>query len=87
MPNKKLEDYADNEIISSEEAEAIMAEWHKDPEFVREYEAFKKEFAEMQRQDRVKDARRQAQRAWFATLVARVRDFWYSLAGGLDRVA
>ena len=84
MPNKKRDEHGDYDIIPASEA---FAEFCKNPKFVQEYEALEEEFAEIRRQIRAKDARRQARRAWRATLVARVRDFWYSLAGRLDRVA
>ena len=50
-------------------ADDLIAEWFKNPEFVREYEAFEKEFAEVRRQADARDTRR-------ATQLARVGEFW-----------
>ena len=53
-----------------------IAEVRSDPEYMREYEALKDEFAEIRRQIRAKDARHQARRAWGGAQLARVREFW-----------
>ena len=60
-----------------------IAEWHKDPEYMREYERQKPEFDRLERRI---DARR-ARRAKRKALVKRVRNFWATLMRGLDRIA
>ena len=66
-------------IISADE---LAAEWFKDPEFVREYEALEQEYAEIYRQIRAKDARRARRTA----LLARAHEFWHWLVNRADRV-
>ncbi|MCG8623270.1 MAG: hypothetical protein MJE68_14920 [Proteobacteria bacterium] len=60
-----------------------IAEWRKDPEYMREYERQKPEFDRLERRI---DARR-ARRAKRKALVKRVRNFWATLMRGLDRIA
>ena len=76
MPSKK----SDYDPIPWEET---VAEWMKDPEFVREYEALEDEFAPIYRRIAAKKARRARRKA----LVRRVRNFWATLMRGLDRIA
>ena len=75
-------------------ADDIVAEWRKDPSYMREYERQKPEFDRLRRQI----DRRIARRAWRAaqlarmrgvwqSLVAGFRDFWHWLTRGVDRVA
>ena len=80
MPNKKLEDYGDYDIIPASE---IFAELRKSPSYMREYEALEEEFAEHDRQIE----RRIARREWRAAQLARVRHFWCWLTRGVDQVA
>ena len=51
MPNKKSDKYATTTV------DDMIAEWMKDPEFVREYEALKPKYDKMLRQIEAKDAR------------------------------
>ena len=84
MPNKKLEDYGDYDIIPASE---VFAELSEDPEFMREYEAAEEEFAKLRRQIR----QRKAFRKWREAQLARVREavqgLWHWLTRGVDRVA
>ena len=61
----------------------LAAEWMKNPEFVREYEALKPKYDKIRRQIKAKDARIAKRKA----LVKRVRNFWATLMRGLDRIA
>ena len=86
MPNTKQD-----KTLSVDE---LAAEWFKDPEFVREYEALEEEFAELERQIDRRRARRLRREALVArvregvqSLVAGMRDFWHWLVPGRDRVA
>ena len=79
MPNKKLDEYGDYDIIPASE---VFAELHKDPEYRREYEKQKPEFDRLLRQI----DRRIARRKWREAQLARVRDFWHWLTRGADRV-
>ncbi|MCG8623263.1 MAG: hypothetical protein MJE68_14885 [Proteobacteria bacterium] len=76
MPNKK----SDYDPIPWEE---VVAEWHKDPEYRKAYEATKPEFERLERQIVARKARRAKRKAF----VKRVRGFWASLMRGLDRIA
>ena len=51
MPNKKSDKFATTTV------DDMIAEWMKDPEFVREYEALKPKYDKMLRQIEAKDAR------------------------------
>ncbi|MCG8620835.1 MAG: hypothetical protein MJE68_02385 [Proteobacteria bacterium] len=77
MPNKKSDKFATTTV------DDMIAEWMKDPEFVREYEALGPEFDRLERRMRAKKARRAKRKA----LVKRIRTFWASLMRGLDRIA
>ena len=63
--------------------DAMVAEWMKDPEFAREYEALTPKYDKMIRKIRAKDARIAKRKA----LVKRVRAFWATLMRGFDRTA
>ena len=67
-----------------------IAEWRKDPEYMREYEALEEEFAEVRRQMLVNRARRERREALVARVregvlspLVRVRGFWRSLLVGV----
>ena len=60
-----------------------IAEWRKDPEYMREYERQKPEFDRLERRIEARKARRAKRKA----LVKRVRGFWATLMRGFDRTA
>ena len=79
MPNTKHD--------KSIPVEESIAEWRRDPSYMRAYESLEEEFAELERQI----DRRRARRLRREALVARVREgvlgFWQWLVPGRDRVA
>ncbi|MCG8626745.1 MAG: hypothetical protein MJE68_32685 [Proteobacteria bacterium] len=61
--------------------DAMLAEWMKDPKFVREYEALGPKYERLERRIRARKARRARRKA----LVKRVRSFWATLIQGLTQ--
>ena len=61
----------------------LAAEWIKNPEFVREYEALKPKYDKIRRQIKAKDARIAKRKAF----VKRLRTFWATLMRGMNRIA
>ena len=80
MPNKKLDEYGDYDIIPASE---VFAELHKDSEFMREHEKQKPERDRLLREI----DRRIARREWRAAQLARVRNVWQSMRRGFAGVA
>ena len=77
MPNKKNDKFATTTL------DDMIAEWMKDPEFVREYEALKPKYDRLERRI---DARR-ARRARRKAFIKRLHIFWATLMRGITRVA
>ena len=79
MPNKKLDEYGDYDIIP---ADKVIAEWIKNPKFVREYEALEEKYAKIHRQIRAKDARLARRAALMARIRETAQGCWHWLMGG-----
>ena len=84
MPNHDDENF----IITAEDekpefipVDDDIAEWMKDPKFVREYEALGPKYERLERRIRARKARRARRKA----LVKRVRSFWATLIQGLTQ--
>ncbi|MCG8621525.1 MAG: hypothetical protein MJE68_05935 [Proteobacteria bacterium] len=65
-----------------------IAEWRKDPEYVKAYESLADEFAEFDREcdaHVARQKRRKAVLAWLRAVGSRVRGVWAYLTRGIDR--
>ena len=81
MPNK---DDEKPEFIPMDED---IAEWRKDPEYMREYERQKPAFDRECAAHAARQKRRKAREAWLRGVKAKLRSVWAYLMRGLSRVA
>ena len=79
MTSEKLWRIKEDKTIS---VDADIAEWRKDPQYMRAYESLKPKYDRLRRQIRARKARRE----WRAAQLARVREVWHWLWRRVDRV-
>ena len=90
MPKKSKKSAKPDEKYNFIPADEVIAEWRKDPEYVRVYESMADEFAEFDREcdaHVARQKRRKARVAWLRGVGARVRGVWAYLMRGLHRIA